>query len=57
MTCELICLGEPHDITINDVATPTTLGYFYLKNTTNGKKLQEVLDMGVLANINEQDSK
>jgi len=55
MSWELICLGEPHDIKISDVAEPMTLGYFYLKNATNGKRVQTALDMGVLANINQQD--
>ena len=56
MAWELICLGEPHDITISDVATPTTLGLFYVGNSTNRKQIQKALDMGVLANINEQNS-
>ena len=57
MTWELICLGEPNNITINDVAEPMTLGYFFITNTTNGKQVQKTLDMGFLANINEQNSR
>ena len=30
MTWELICLGEPHDITISDVAIQLTLGLFFV---------------------------
>ena len=57
MAKELFFLGEPHDIVMNDVANPRTLGFFYINEVSpNLKLVEEGLNIRILANINEQDS-
>jgi hypothetical protein len=56
MTKELIFLGESHDIVLNNVENPMTLGLFYINEVSpNVKLVEEGLNIGILANINEQD--
>ena len=57
MAKELFFLGEPHDIVINNVENPMTLGLFYINEVSpNLKLVEEGLNIRILANINEVDS-
>ena len=55
MTWELISLGEPTNIVIQDVQYQMTLGLFYVINSQDEKRIVDVLQKNLLEDINEQD--
>ena len=55
MTWELISLGEPTNIEIQDVQYQMTLGLFYVINSQDEKRIVDVLQKNLLEDINEQD--
>ena len=56
MAWELISLGEPTNIVIQDVQNRMTLGLFYVGHSKDGKRVDDVLQKKLLEDINEQDS-
>ena len=55
MTWELISLGEPTNIVIQDVQNRMTLGLFYVINSQDEKRILDVLQKNLLEDINTQD--
>ena len=57
MAWELINLGEPTNIKIQDAPKNITLAYFYVSYSNNPKRIEMLLKNNKLENMNERNNR